>query len=208
MLGNVRAAEAPQGSAHDRTGRRRRRTTLLAAAGLLALLLVLSALGSSFGRADPTGSYRPELVGDTIKDGCYPLPGGAQLPFPYVVRTDGDVETADGPRRHLVLHWSNVDRAEVLDGLEAAFAEVGLTDATREGDDVLTLAGTVDGEPVEVRAELTDLDNPAPEPIVRGRVELDLPVAERAADAPATCDDKFTTKRFPAGPERHEGDAL
>jgi|GEM_PF-1370912 len=206
MPGNARADEAPDTSAVDRP-RGRRRTALLAAALLLALV-VASALGSSFGRADPTGSYRPELVGDTIKDGCYPLPGGAQLGFPYVVRTDGDVVGAEGPRRHLVLHWSEVDRDEVVAGLESAFAEVGLTDATRSDDGTLTLAGTVDGTPVEVRATLTDIDNPSPDPIVRGRVELDLPVAERAPDAPATCDDKFTTKRFPTGPERHDGDAL
>ncbi|WP_166139354.1 hypothetical protein [Nocardioides ochotonae] len=169
---------------------------LLAVAGLVVLALV----GATQGRAEPTGNYRPELAADPLEVGCYPLPEGLELDFPYVVRTDGDIGTGDRARRHLVLHWSLLDRAEVRDRLEAALTVAGY--ATETTSDGLVGRRTVAGEPSEagrVEIRLTELDNPAPDPIVRGVVELDLPTTERASADP-DCDNSFVTKRFEVAP--------
>ncbi|MDT9594801.1 hypothetical protein RDV89_17065 [Nocardioides zeae] len=169
---------------------------------LLAVALVaLSAAGDAFGRAEPTGSYRPALPGDTLADGCYPLPGGAVPDVPYVVRTDGDVATPDGERRHLVLHWSLVDIGAALDGITAPLVDVGydLTEQAVRGDTAtarLVLPGSPDAD-VAVTLRAFGDDPEVPDPIVRGRAELDLPSTPRVGTA-AVCDWPSTTKRFPA----------
>ncbi|NPC96803.1 hypothetical protein [Nocardioides sp. zg-DK7169] len=172
------------------------RAPYVALAGVL-LLVVLAAVGATQGRAEPTGNYRPELAADTLEVGCYPLPEGVVLDFPYVVRRDGDAAAASGARRHLVLHWSLLETDEVRERLAATLADAGFdVEAGSTGDDVLSARrAETGGAATVVEARLTELDNPSPDPIVRGVLELDLPVAERASDAP-DCDNPFVTKRF------------
>ncbi|MFW6773712.1 hypothetical protein ACOACO_05475 [Nocardioides sp. CPCC 205120] len=178
-----------------------RRRALTAVVALVALLVVLAVLGDSFGRARPSGSYRPALVGNTVLDGCFPLPGDARPDLAFVVRSDGDVETAEGPRRRLVLHWSEVGLPEAAAALEDAFTAVGFTvaeasttvgDGGDGGDEgVVRLAGP-GGERVVVALRAFDDDPPL---LVRGEAVLDLPVAAPARTDPP-CDGVTTTKRF------------
>jgi hypothetical protein len=172
---------------------------LLAVAVALAVLVVLALVGATQGRAEPTGNYRPELAADPLEVGCFPLPEGLELDFPYVVRTDGDVGAGDQARRHLVLHWSLLDRAEVRDRLAAALIEAGYATETTTDGLVARRAGAGEEEAGRVEVRLTELANPAPDPIVRGVVELDLPTAERASADP-DCDNPFVTKRFEVAP--------
>jgi hypothetical protein len=146
--------------------RRIRKRTGGAVAGALAVLVVL--ISPALGRATPSGAYRPELPPDTIELGCYPLPHGLTLDFPYQVRSDGDV---DG-HRVLTLQWDQLDPADVRQRLDAALSRAGLP------------AGAARVKPYDGRA------------IVRGAIVLHLPVARLASDAPA-CRDPETTKRFP-----------
>ncbi len=139
-------------------------------AGAVCVLAVL--VSPHVGRAEPTGNYRPILPPDTVALGCYPLPDGLTLDFPYQVRSDGDV---DG-NRHLVLHWDELDEAEVRRRLDAALDRAGLPRGA---------------------ASVTPLDSLPPDSIVRGTVELELPVVELASDDP-DCLNPRTTKRFPA----------
>jgi len=87
-----------------------------------AVLLALVLVSPHVGRAEPTGNYRPPLPAAALSTGCYPLPAGLSLDFPYQVRTDGDV----GPRRRLVVQYDEVDRATVVRRLDAALARAGL----------------------------------------------------------------------------------
>lgn len=165
-------------------------------AGVL-VFLVLAAAGQSFGRAEPSSNYRPELVADPIRIGCYPLPDGVSLDFAYVVRRDGDVTTASGERRRLTLHWSLLDLPEVRDQLREAFTRAGFEVIGQ--DTTPSVLSSTRPEPgggsISVTARLTELDNLSPDPIVRGVLELDLPVVELSSDDPA-CANPFVTKRF------------
>ena len=67
---------------------------LIAAVAVAVLAIVIS---PALGRAAPTGNYRPPLPPDTIELGCYPLPRGLTLDFPYQVRSDGDVGGSADP---------------------------------------------------------------------------------------------------------------
>ncbi|MDF9716724.1 hypothetical protein INN71_11090 [Nocardioides sp. ChNu-153] len=179
---------------HPRSRGPVRRRALAAVAVLAVVLVVLAVLGDSFGRARPSGSYRPALVGNTVLDGCFPLPGDARPDLAFVVRSDGDVATDAGPRRRLVLHWSEVGLPEAATALEEAFTAVGftVTDATSgPADGVLRLSGPA-GERVVV--ELRSFDDEPPL-LVRGEAVLDLPVAAPARTDPP-CDAVTTTKRF------------
>lgn len=165
-------------------------------AGVL-VFAVLMAAGQSLGRAEPTGNYRPDLVADPLGIGCYPLPDDVVLDFPYVVRRDGDVPTASGERRSLVLHWSLLDLDQVRDRLSEAFTRAGFVVTGRSTTPAeLSMARPEPGGRVtRVAARLTELDNRSPDPIVRGVLELDLPVVALSSDDPA-CANPFVTKRF------------
>ncbi len=60
------------------------------------MIAVIAAFSNSFGRAEPTGNYRPPLAPAALDTGCYPLPDGVEFDFPFQVRRDGDVDTAEG----------------------------------------------------------------------------------------------------------------
>jgi len=149
---------------------RRIGTTILVLAGL-ALAVLATLLSPALGRAEPTGNYRPPLPPDTIELGCYPLPAGFAIDFPYQVRTDGDVHG----RRVLTLQWDELGAAEVRRRLHESLRRAGLPRS----------AATVTPFP----------DLPA-DAIVRGTVVLRLPVVPLSNDEPA-CRDPQTTKRFP-----------
>ncbi len=139
---------------------------------MVTCLVVVIASGS-LGRARPTGSYRPPLPPDALETGCWPLPGGVELRFPYQVRSDGEVAGQDGPRRRLVLQYDLVAADLVRAELRRAFPASG----------------------PEVNAEVTPLADLGPDSIVRGTVVLDLPSTPLASRARA-CADPFSTKRF------------
>lgn len=185
----------------------------------LAALAVLLA-SHAFGRAQPTGDYRPPLPPDALGNGCYPLPGDARLDLPYQVRSDGDVTTDGGDQRRLLLgHYSVVDADEALARLVASFEAVGLHPVgpprSAEG------SGGPDGEVTEhlsqrlrgpgdaaagpgsptstvVGIEVAPIAGTSPDTLVRGAFLLDLPVTERASDS-AWCDLPASTKRWPEG---------
>lgn len=166
------------------------RRALVALAVVVGLVLV--ALSPSFGRAEPTGSYRPELPPDALTNGCYPLPDGLTLDFPYQVRSDGDVTVAGEPRRELRVQYDVVDAAEVVESLTASFLDAGFTEATEPGAELAferADTGTV-------TATVTPLEGVPADSIVRGTVVLDLPSIPVASDD-AVCDDPYSTKRFP-----------
>lgn len=146
----------------------------------LAIALGVALLVSPFtGRAEVDGGYRPLLGPDALKARCYPLPGDVELPFPYVLRHDGQVLGAGGLRRQLVLHYDVVDGAEARRRAEEAFAEAGVA--------------------ADVHLTVRDFDVPD-DAIVRGEMVLELPVEQLASDA-AACRDPYVTKRFPADAE-------
>lgn len=172
---------------------RRLKRWVIAALSVLAVVLV--ALSPSFGRAEPTGQYRPPLPPDALTNGCYPLPDGVRFDFSYQVRSDGDV----GNRRNLVIQYNLVDRDEALAAVTAAFTDAGFTPGSvavgypGDRDDVRTFAlargdDTVTGLVIPM-VPLTE------DQLVRGTIELSLPVVERRSDDPV-CSDVESTKRF------------
>jgi len=150
---------------------------------LAALVVVLLLIGSRAGRAEPTGSYRPLLPADAIASGCYPLPTGMRIDFPYQVRSDGDVDGPHGRHRRLVLQYDEIDAATAQRRITAALRRAGLP----------ARAATVTAYP-RVPSDA----------LVRGEIVLTLPSVARAGahssahvPDPAQCDDPFSTKRFP-----------
>lgn len=153
---------------------RRPRSARRAVAALgAALLLLLIVLSPTFGRADPTGSYRPELSPDARTNGCWPLPGGVRLDFGYQVRSDELVATTTGQRRQLVLHYDQVSGEEAIDSVESGFAAAGVADVQVIADDFV---GT------------------APDAVVRGQMVLDLPPSR--PEGRPECRAPFSTKKF------------
>jgi hypothetical protein len=155
----------------------------LAVALVAALLLV----GVAAGRAEPSGNYRPPLSPDALSTGCYPLPDGLVLDLPHQVRHDGDVGTAAGPRRQLVLQWDLLDAGELVEALDDSLEAAGYT---RTGELVWERGAH------RVAATVTELPDLPEDSIVRGRLVLDLPVAPLSSTDPA-CADPYSTKRFP-----------
>ncbi len=154
--------------------RLRLRSPVRVAAALgAALVVLLVVLSPTFGRADPVGSYRPELPPDALTNGCWPLPGDVRLPFDYQVRTDDVVATPEGERRMLVLHYDEVSGGSAARDVQSAFASAGVVDVTVTADD------------------FTDT---APDAVVRGQMVLDLPPSE--PEGRPECQDPFSTKRF------------
>jgi hypothetical protein len=148
---------------------RRAATVLIVVAATLAVVAIL--ISPALGRAEPTNNYRPALPPDPIALGCYPLPRGLTLDFPYQVRSDGNV----GGRRVLTLQWDELDAAAVRRLLGAALHRAGLPRRS---------------------ATVTPFSDVAPDAIVRGTVVLRLPVVALANDDPE-CRDPVATKRFP-----------
>lgn len=164
-------------------------------AALCVLSVVLVALSPSFGRAEPTGEYRPPLPEDALRNGCYPLPEGVEFDFSYQVRSDGDV----GGRRSLVIQYNLIDRDEAVEAVTHAFTaagfETGSVSVSYLGarDDVRGFA-FAKGDDI-VTGLVTPMDPLTDDQIVRGTLQLDLPVIERQSDAPV-CSDVESTKRF------------
>ncbi len=174
----------------------RRRTPWVVAA-LCVLAAVLVALSPSFGRAEPTGEYRPPLPADALTNGCYPLPEGVEFDFSYQVRSDGDV----GGRRQLVIQYNLIDRDEALEAARRAFERAGfeedrdpLVSVYYAGRDDVRMATLTRGSET-VRVLAIPMVPLADDQIVRGTLQLDLPVIERQTDDPI-CSDVESTKRF------------
>lgn len=174
------------------TGRARRVGTLAGIAVVLAVLL----LSHRFGRADPTGDYRPELAADGLAIGCYPLPGGVTFDFGYQLRRDGDIEVDGEMRRVLIAQYDEMDEDEALAAIVEDFAEAGFVASERPAppyDAVLRRPGDARADVVRVVVE--PLPGVEEDALVRGTFELDLPVAEAGSDAPE-CGDPQSTKRW------------
>lgn len=167
--------------------RRARRACWL---GVVVVALVVAAFSNSFGRAEPEGRYRPLLQTAALETGCYPLPVGVRFDFAHQVRSDGDVDTPRGPRRHLVVQWDLVSQEAVAPQVLESFTRAGFR-VVSEGPDGATVRSREYGE---VSWTLTSYDVD-PEVLVQGRIDFDLPVAELASSHPQ-CFDPFTTKRF------------
>lgn len=172
------------------TGRRR------GALAVIVVVLVVLLLSHRFGRAEPTGDYRPLLPPEALSTGCFPLPGGATLDFAYQVRTDGDVEVDGEPRRLLVGQYDEIDEPEALAAIVEDFEEAGFVASRRPApyDAVLRLPGGDRDDVVRVRVE--QLPGVEEDTLVRGTFELDLPVVEAGPDAPEVCSDAKATKRW------------
>lgn len=164
----------------------------LAAAAVLVVVLV--ALSPTFGRAVPSGEYRPPVPPDALTNGCYPLPDGVRFDFPYQVRSDGDVEG----RRSLVVQYDLIDRDEAVAALAASFAAAGYAEEISDDrytgpDDARTVSFTNGTETIS--AVVVPMDPLREDQIVRGTIVLDLPVVARQSSAPV-CSDVTSTKRF------------
>lgn len=158
----------------------RPRHRVAAVGALVAVVLLL--LSPTFGRADVSGQYRPDLPPDGLANGCYPLPGGVVPDLAYVLRHDGDTVDAQGVRRRVVLHFDLVDAAQAVSTVTAQ----------------LDAAGVADDVTVRAR-DFPDLPDDA---VVRGEMVLDLPSIAVQSDDPV-CDDPNSTKRFtPDLPDR------
>lgn len=165
----------------------------------VVVVLLVVALSPSFGRAEPTGNYRPDLAPAALDTGCYPLPEGLTLDFPYQVRTDGDVIVDGEQRRELRLQYDLVGAEEVVESLTASFLDAGFTAVAPTGD-VLEFERADAGS---VTATVTPLADVPEDSIVRGTVVFDLPSVPLASDDPI-CDDPYATKRFPESYEPAE----
>ncbi|MFL6062279.1 MAG: hypothetical protein ACJ72E_13690 [Marmoricola sp.] len=174
---------------------------------LVLVAAVLVVLSPTFGRATPSGAYRPPLPPDALTNGCYPLPGGVKLDFPYQVRHDGDVNG----ERHLVLQYDLIDRDAAVTALTKSFGAAGFHTPV---DDVLGSIST-DGHPDAVpvvlekqgigtiQALVYPLSPLKKDQIVRGTIDLYLP-SEPAQSSAAVCSDVTSTKRFPSDQESHD----
>ncbi|WP_183094283.1 hypothetical protein [Nocardioides stalactiti] len=174
-----------------------RRAGALAAIGVVLVVLLLS---HRFGRAEPTGDYRPDVPQDALASGCYPLPGDVQFDFPHQVRRDGDVEVDGAPRRLLVAQYDEIDEAEALERIVAAFEGAGYVSSRRATPYDAELHEPGAGRDEVVRVMVEQLPGIEEDTIVRGTFELDLPVVALRADAPEVCGDPRVTKRWPEDP--------
>lgn len=171
------------------TGRRFRLGSVLA---LTAAVLALIVVSGSFGRAHPTGSYRPDLPPAALSNGCWPLPAGVVFDFPHQVRTDA--ELGDPPRRRLVLQFDVVDADVARRLVGEAFVSAGFDRGVAADPEQLVFDKAGVGP---VTAEVAPLPG-AEQFVVRGTVVLDLPTSEPEEPSPV-CDQPFSTKRFGPG---------
>lgn len=166
-----------------------------ALAGIVVVLAVLL-LSHRFGRADPTGDYRPDVPPDALATGCFPLPDGATLDFAYQVRHDGDVEVDGEVRRRLIGQYDELDEEEALAAIVADFEEVGFLASRRPAPYDAVLRQQGNGRADVVRVLVEPLPGVEEDTLVRGTFELDLPVVEPRPDAPEVCSDARSTKRW------------
>jgi hypothetical protein len=166
-----------------------------ALAGVVVVLVVLL-LSHRFGRAEPTGAYRPAVPPAALTTGCYPLPGDATLEFAHQVRRDGDVEVGGELRRILVGQYDEIDETGALAAIVTAFEEVGFVASPWPApyDGVLQRAGARGVDTVGVLVE--QLPGIEDDTIVRGRFVLVLPVVTTPPGAPEVCSDSSSTKRW------------
>ncbi len=164
-------------------------TSRIATTLLVGIAVALVLLSGSFGRAHPTGSYRPDLPPAALTNGCWPLPDGVVFGFPHQVRTDGDV----GDRRQLVLQFDVVDAETAREMVEQAFQAAGFAQSSSAGAERLVFEKPGFGS---VSADVEPLPG-AEEYVVRGTIALDLPSSAPPSDDPV-CDQPFSTKRFAA----------
>lgn len=160
--------------------------------GLAGVLVILS---PSLGRAAPSGRYRPLLPADALDNGCYPLPPGVSIDFPYQVRTDEDLYLR--PLRRLVLQYDEVEAVAVRDSLIATFMRAGFRERRSAGSSTSIVLRFVKEDQHLVTITITPLPRLAPGDLVRGTVEMLLPRVERQSNDPV-CFDRFSTKRFAA----------
>lgn len=157
---------------------------------VVATVVTVVALSPSFGRAHPTANYRPPLAPAALDNGCFPLPDGVRLDFPYQVRSDGDVETGRVSRRHLLLQFDEIDVDDAVAEVAASFGRAGFDVVSSEP--VLRFRKPGVGR---VRAVVQPLPDVTPDSLVRGTVALDLPTIEVQSDDPE-CSNPYSTKRF------------
>lgn len=160
---------------------------------LVGLIGVLVLLGGSFGRAHPTGDYRPDLPPAALTNGCWPLPAGVVLDFPHQVRSDGDF--GEPPRRHLVLQFDVIDAETARERLVESFQSSGFEWTSSASNERLVFEKAGVGS---VTATVTPLDGADADYVVRGTIALDLPSSEPLTDA-HVCGQPFSTKRFETG---------
>lgn len=156
---------------------------------ILAAVLIV-AFSNSFGRAEPTGNYRPPLLPAALDTGCYPLPDGVDFDFSFQVRRDGDRQTDAGIRRELRIQWNLVGLEQARKDVLAAFTDAGFT-VVRDEERAATVRRADVGE---VSWRLSPLDV-SEESIVQGWVVFDLPAVARQSDA-EECGWPSVTKRF------------
>jgi len=191
VRGGTRDAKATSRSS---AGRRRVRTWRLAGAVVAGAVVLLVATSNLYGRAEPTGRYRPDLPADALATGCYPLPSGVLFGFPYQVRSDEDLP---GGRRHLLLQFDLIDPTSAREQVAAAFGAAGFR-RTSVGDSTADLALTRDAvgqPPTTVRVTVRPIPGVSQDAVVRGTVELDLPSVP-IASAATECTEPSSTKRF------------
>lgn len=160
----------------------------------IALVLVVVLLSHRFGRAEPTGLYRPDIPADALQSGCYPLPGDVIFDFAYQIRRDSDVEIYGEERRIVQGQYDEVDQREALAAIVADFVQAGFVASDRPGpyDAVLSKPGRSD----LVRVVVTQLSGIEQDTLVRGSFVLDLPSVEAPPPAREVCDDPAVTKRW------------
>jgi hypothetical protein len=156
---------------------------------LAGVAVVVVLLSGSFGRAHPTGNYRPDLPPAALTNGCWALPVGVDLDFPHQVRTDGDV--GEPPRRHLVLQFDEIDAETARDEVSEAFRSAGFEQGAAADPQQLSFEKPGVGS---VTADVTPLEG-SEDYVVRGTIVLDLPSSEPLTDDPV-CGQTFSTKRF------------
>ncbi len=160
----------------------------------IALVLVVLLLSHRFGRAEPTGVYRPDIPADALESGCFPLPGDVIFDFAYQIRRDGDFEINGEERRIVQGQYDEIDEPEALAAIVADFVEAGFVASDRPGpyDAVLSKPGRGD----VVRVVVTQLAGIEQDTIVRGSFVLELPLAEAPPPTREVCDDPAVTKRW------------
>jgi hypothetical protein len=172
-------------------GARTPRRRWAAAAGAV---VVLAASSNCYGRAEPTGRYRPDLPPAALATGCYPLPAGVRLDLPFQVRSDGDSPSG---RRHLVLQFDLIDATAARQRIVAAFAAAGFeqSPARNTASDVVLIRDDSGHARTTVRVTVRPIPGVDQDAVVQGTVDLDLPRVPLSSAAPV-CAESSSTKRF------------
>jgi hypothetical protein len=167
------------------------RTVALGIATAVAVVLVL--LGHTFGRAETTHTYRPDVPPAALDNGCFPLPHGLHLDFDYQVRADGDIPVGSGSRRTLLMQFDLISLDQVRARLVGDFRRAGFKRIGSDRGDRLMFRRADTGTVSAVLAPLPDL---IPGAIVQGTITFALPSIPQQGSSLA-CDDPYSTKRFP-----------